>query len=625
MLMKKCTRKQFAELKTLFTALFLFFPVIVDSHPPTDPEVAANSGSGFDESSSAATPESKNQARIIGRIISATASSIQINERTIPLSASGEFSFSADLPRGDFIDLRHHDLQWTLYLEPGKTVALSLTAGDLATLHYQGDLQPINEYLQKEAALNREINDFLNQQWISLHCRNEVQYIAVIDSLKGLFLNALFSFQEAEEDVSAHFIKLYRAEVEFGLNELILLYPQNHFRYTNDRVELSPAALQVVTIAAIDDPELIHRPSYNKFCKAWIDHYAEIAVAQSGEQKHYNLKKMDALFPLVPRLFKNQELVDYWLSEYLNEHVQNTWLVNSEKYIREFLSICQTDLYRSRIHDLYDSCREAEKDHVVKTYKSINGFSLQAHLFYPDDYRAGEKRATMVIFHGGGFVLGNPSWAFQSGRHYADLGMIAIAAHYRLSNYRDITPIAAIEDAQDLMLWLRANSDSLGIMSNLIAASGWSVGGQLCLTLAIFPAELPLQNIDTVPNALLLTSPGTDTRGWFTELLNGADIDPLQFSPVDHVAAGLPPTLILQGRDDTVTPLRDVQRLYDKMIAAGNACEMNIYDGVGHLFTPTALGDQGWPKPDPAIQSRANERAEGFLRGLGFIGEEVRR
>jgi acetyl esterase len=88
---------------------------------------------------------------------------------------------------------------------------------------------------------------------------------------------------------------------------------------------------------------------------------------------------------------------------------------------------------------------------------------------------------------------------------------------------------------------------------------------------------------------------------------------------VDHITPGLPPAIIVQGRDDTVTPLKGVQEFHDKLVACGNYCELWIYDGVGHLFTPTALGDNGWPRPDKAVEQQADERTEAFLRKFGFI------
>jgi hypothetical protein len=36
-------------------------------------------------------------------------------------------------------------------------------------------------------------------------------------------------------------------------------------------------------------------------------------------------------------------------------------------------------------------------------------------------------------------------------------------------------------------------------------------------------------------------------------------------------------------------------------------------NNVGHLFTPTSLGDSGWPCPDKNIQEQADEKVDEFL------------
>jgi hypothetical protein len=55
------------------------------------------------------------------------------------------------------------------------------------------------------------------------------------------------------------------------------------------------------------------------------------------------------------------------------------------------------------------------------------------------------------------------------------------------------------------------------------------------------------------------------------------------------------------------------------MREAGNRCELHVYDGVGHLFTPASEPDDGWPKPDRKVQTAAFARADKFLKSLGFI------
>jgi len=92
-------------------------------------------------------------------------------------------------------------------------------------------------------------------------------------------------------------------------------------------------------------------------------------------------------------------------------------------------------------------------------------------------------------------------------------------------------------------------------------------------------------------------------------------------NPVEHVRKGLPPTIILQGRDDTVTPLDGAQLFQDKMLENGDYCELWIYDGVGHLFTPNTMSDKGIPKPDKTVKKKADQKADEFLKNLGYIKE----
>ena len=561
--------------------------------------------------------QTSDSSKIIGVVHNLNTKVINIGDDFIPLSDSGKFTFVAEIKNPRFFEVSYGNLYWLIYLEPGKTVQFELLSSDLNSMSYQGELLVQNDFLIKSALINTETNDFFNENWIKIHSLKEFQYISVIDSLKQLFLKPLVQIQN--KNIPEDFKWLFKADVNFSFNTLIVQYPQKHFKYANEKIILSHSTLDFLNKESIDDIQLIELKSYKRYCKTWIDYNTDLIVDKINGPKHYNLKKMDVLFDYLPTIFKNQVLNDYWLSEYMEEHIQNTWLANSEEYVTKFNSICETDIYKSKINNLYNSYLNEEKDHTVKIFKTENDYILEANIFYPDGIGEEEKKPAIVIFHGGGLVIGNPSWAFGKAKHYAEQGLVAVAAQYRLSNFKDITPIDAIQDAKDLMFWLRKNADELKIIDNKIAASGWSMGAQLCATLAIFPDTLSDSRINTSPNALLLTSPGTHARGWFTELLNGAKINPMDYSPLEHVKSGLPPTIILQGRDDTVTPLNDVQLFYNKMITHGNYCEIWIYDKVGHLFTPTYLGDNGWPQPDKEVQKQADERADEFLKKFDFI------
>jgi acetyl esterase/lipase len=258
---------------------------------------------------------------------------------------------------------------------------------------------------------------------------------------------------------------------------------------------------------------------------------------------------------------------------------------------------------------------------TIHVFASPGGTDLNAYVFTPKTQEPGGKRAAIVIFHGGGWNEGEPSWAFARASHFAERGLVAVAAQYRLSDGKTITPLDAMADARAIIRWMRSQAASLGLDPSRIVADGWSAGAHLAASAAIFddrPGEA--NRVSAAPNALVLVSPAValESDGWAQRLL-GSKTNVSDVSPDAHVRTGLPPTIILQGSTDTVTPLPGVKRFCDRMIAAGNVCELHVYEGFGHLFTPAGIPDNGQPKPDPATRADALAKAERFLKSLGYI------
>jgi acetyl esterase len=244
---------------------------------------------------------------------------------------------------------------------------------------------------------------------------------------------------------------------------------------------------------------------------------------------------------------------------------------------------------------------------------------LKAYVFSPHGAKAGSPRADIVLFYGGGWIMGEPAWAFGRARHFAERGMVAVAAEYRLSNQKEITPVDAVEDACEAIRWVRSHAGELGVDPERIAAYGWSAGAHLAACAAILrtPGGGP---VSCVPDALVLVSPAVAASSdpWFRRLM-GSKGKPEDFSPDEHVRPGLPPTIIVEGRHDTVTPLSGVQEFVDRMKAANNRCELYVFEGAGHLFTPVGTPDDDSPKPDPFIEAAAFSKLDTFLVSLGYM------
>lgn len=257
---------------------------------------------------------------------------------------------------------------------------------------------------------------------------------------------------------------------------------------------------------------------------------------------------------------------------------------------------------------------------VAHVYASPGGVPLRAHVFSPPAAKAkSSRRPAIVLFHGGGWAMGEASWAFPRARRFADLGFVAIAAQYRLSDRKSVTPIEAMEDARAVLRWVRAQAKTLGIDPDRVAAYGWSAGGHLATMAAILDTGAPDRKDRSSPDAMVLVSPAVSLASdrWVQKLL-GARESAKEISPDERVRKGLPPTLILQGDRDTVTPASGARRFCERMRAAGNVCELHLYEGFGHLFTPAGIPDDGMPQPDPEVSADAAARAERFLESRGF-------
>ena len=66
------------------------------------------------------------------------------------------------------------------------------------------------------------------------------------------------------------------------------------------------------------------------------------------------------------------------------------------------------------------------------TYDEKN--QLKMYCFRPSQYNPKEHYPAIVIFHGGGWSIGEASWGFSTAQHFANKGMIAFSVQYRLQD-----------------------------------------------------------------------------------------------------------------------------------------------------------------------------------------------
>ena len=566
----------------------------------------------------------KKDCQISGLITNPTENNIKIGTQTIPITENGNFIYTQEVERPVFLDVTYGDLEWILFLTPKSDFSILIPEKNLNAIEYKGDLVPSNNYLLGINPISDKVNEYLSQNWYAIHIQNQTDYIASIDSLKSLYWEHLANDTINQVKKSQAFIDAWNAEINFAFNKIITYYPKNHFYYTGEKVQLSDKSSNYIYLSELDSLSYFELPSYKDYAGDWIDFKSESLAEKDTSLRNFHLKKFNATNEIIHLTFTNQFLKDYWLTKYIKEHIENQGLSNSKKYISQFKESCKTELFEKELEQYLAAVMQAREDHKVKIYKTEHDFNLEAHIYTPIDMIAEEKRPAIVLVHGGGWNGGNPSWAFDEAVHFKNLGMVAVAAQYRLTNNHDVTAVESMADIRDLIMWMRINSDSLGIQPDSIATYGWSAGAHLVSSAAIFSDSVPGKGINSISNAMILISPAVSLpkgrKAWETAVF-GSKATVSSANPVEHVREGLPPTIILQGRDDSVTPLSGVQLFHDEMQANGNYCEIWIYDGVGHLFTPNTISDKGIPKPDKTIRKKAHRKADEFLKKLGYIKE----
>lgn len=245
-------------------------------------------------------------------------------------------------------------------------------------------------------------------------------------------------------------------------------------------------------------------------------------------------------------------------------------------------------------------------------YKTVGDRQLHLDLFEPAGHKASDRRACFVFIHGGGWTGGNTRRMYSYCDHFAKLGLVCASVEYRLINKSaSTTPFDCVKDGRSAIRYLKEHAGQLGIDPTKIVVAGGSAGGHVAAATALFDDVNEATddvNVSSTPAALVLFYPVIDTgpQGYGNAKC-GANWK--QISPVDHVRAGLPPTLVFHGTGDTVTPFAGAKSFDERMKAVGNRCELVVNDGGVH----------GYFLYDRKLYDGAVARTEEFLRSLGLL------
>lgn len=218
-------------------------------------------------------------------------------------------------------------------------------------------------------------------------------------------------------------------------------------------------------------------------------------------------------------------------------------------------------------------------------YKEIDGYELEMTMYKPV-LSTPMNLPAIVFFFGGGWTGGTPEHFKMQAEYLASRGIIVFCPDYRVKSRQGTSPFESVKDARSAMRYVRSHSREFGIDSDKIVAAGGSAGGHLAACMGIMNEiieETDDLSVSAKPFLMVLFNPVIDTskKGYGSEKVAGREFE---ISPVHQIYAGVVPTLIMHGKEDTTVPYENVVRFESLMKQEGNKCKLKGYKNQKHGF-----------------------------------------
>lgn len=240
------------------------------------------------------------------------------------------------------------------------------------------------------------------------------------------------------------------------------------------------------------------------------------------------------------------------------------------------------------------------------TYKYAKDSAIKLFYQLPPKATEAQKYPAIVFIHGGAWKGGSANTFFAYAVYFAMRGMVGISIDYRLLKQPTDDIVDCIADCKSAIRYIKKNAKQLCVDTNKIVVCGESAGGHLAACLQLLNGYNDASSdsaLTTKPTALVLLNPVVNvTTPTFLKFVDAAILfapKPItdsallhercfekakQLSPLFVLQAALPPTLLINGLNDKITPHTFAQDFANKANGFANNCTLRLLPNVGHAF-----------------------------------------
>ncbi|MEV4824199.1 alpha/beta hydrolase [Micromonospora sp. NPDC049274] len=227
------------------------------------------------------------------------------------------------------------------------------------------------------------------------------------------------------------------------------------------------------------------------------------------------------------------------------------------------------------------ACRE-----FSTRYRAADGSELPLLVFEPGDDTP--PRAGVVLFHGGALRGGSPDGLVPHCRALASRGILAVSAGYRLFGRGAASIDDCLADVRRAVEQFGRLAASRGLATPQLASGGSSAGAHLALLTALTPESTTTPQLAALvalnPAGLHLRAMEPEAQRRLEKQIGVAAGRLIDYSLIELVRPGNPPTQIHHGTRDEVEPLGSVRQFRDAMVRSGNECTLLEYEHAEHGF-----------------------------------------